>query len=328
MRLIAMEEAFAIPELQARFPVPRTGTAAHWIEDWAKRLGDFTTFRLPDMDEHGIDVQVLSLTAPGIQGLTDARQAVADARLANDHLAGVLAAHPDRFRGLAALPLQDPEAAVAELHRAVGTLGLSGALVNDHTGGSYLDDPRYDPVWAALEDLDVPLYLHPGAPPAEPWRVLADRPELRGPLWSWGAETSGHALRIVFGGVFDRHPRATLILGHLGEFLPFQLARLDSRYARQEKRPLARKPSEYFGRNILITTSGVCAPAALAGAVLAIGADAILFAVDYPFEDTAEAVRFLEHAPLSDADRAKIGHGNAERVLHLPRRPQDGGART
>ncbi|WP_435173483.1 amidohydrolase family protein [Actinacidiphila sp. bgisy145] len=317
MRVIAMEEAFAIPRLQARFPVPRTGTAAGWIKDWGQRLADFTAYRLPDMDEHGIDIQVLSLTAPGIQGLTDTRQAVADAQAANDHLAEVIAGHPDRFRGLAALPLQEPEAAVAELHRAVAGLGLSGALVNDHTAGTYLDDPRHEPVWAALEELDVPLYLHPGAPPAEPWRVLQGRPELQGPLWSWGAETGGHALRIVLGGVFDRHPRARLILGHMGEFLPFQLARLDSRYTRQEHRPLARKPSAYFGGNILITTSGVCSPAALAGAVLAIGADAVMFAVDYPFEDTAEAVRFLEQAPVSDADRAKISHGNAERLLRL-----------
>ncbi|WP_214410269.1 amidohydrolase family protein [Sphaerisporangium fuscum] len=316
-----MEEAFAIPQLQAGYPVPRTATAAHWVEHWAARLCDYTRHRLPDMDEHGIDIQVLSLTAPGVQCLTDARQAITDARVANDHLADVIAAHPARFRGLAALPLQDPEAAVAELHRAVGSLGLSGALVNDHTAGSYLDDPRYEPVWAALEDLDVPLYLHPGAPPTETWRVLAGRPELQGPLWSWAAETGGHALRLIFGGVFDRHPRATVILGHLGEFLPFQLARLDSRYARQAHQPLARKPSEYFGGNILITTSGVCSPAALAGAVLAIGADAIMFAVDYPFEDTAEAVRFLEQAPISDTDRAKIGHSNAERVLHLHSRP-------
>ncbi|MGW4092689.1 amidohydrolase family protein [Nocardia sp. NPDC004750] len=317
MGLIAIEEAFAIPELLGRYPAPKTITAAHWVEDWVKRLCDYTTYRLPDMDRHGIDIQVLSLTAPGIQGVTDARQAVTDARLANDHLADVIAAHPTRFRGLAAVPLQDPEAAAAELRRAVGSLGLSGALVNDHTQGIYLDDPRYDPVWAVLEELDVPLYLHPGAPPAEPWGVLAGRPELQGPLWSWGAETSGHALRIVFGGVFDRHPRAKVILGHMGEFLPFQLARLDSRYAPQADRTLARKPSAYFGSNILITTSGVCSPAALAGAVLAIGADAIMFAVDYPYEDTAEAVRFLEQAPISDTDRAKIGHGNAGRVLHL-----------
>ncbi|GAA1959452.1 amidohydrolase family protein [Amycolatopsis minnesotensis] len=318
VHLIALEEAFAIPELQARFPVPKTDTAARWVEDWGKRLSDYTTYRLPEMDEHGIDIQVLSLTAPGIQGLTDARQAVTDARSANDHLAEVIAAHPDRFRGLAALPLQDPEAAVTELHRAVGALGLNGALVNDHTDGAYLDDPHYEPVWSALEDLGVPLYLHPGAPPTEPWRVLEGRPELRGPLWSWAAETGGHALRLIFGGVFDRHPRARVILGHLGEFLPFQLARLDSRYARQEHRALARKPSEYVGDNILITTSGVCSPAALAGAILAIGADAIMFAVDYPFEDTAEAVQFLERAPISDRDRAKIGHGNAERLLRLP----------
>ncbi|WP_275290733.1 amidohydrolase family protein [Amycolatopsis sp. La24] len=317
MRYIAMEEAFALPELQAGYPVPKTETAARWVEDWGKRLCDYTTYRLPEMDAHGIDVQVLSLTAPGIQGLTDADQAVKDARIANDQLAEVIAAHPDRFRGLAALPLQNPDAAVPELHRAVGELGLSGALVNDHTNGTYLDDPRYEPVWSALEELDVPLYLHPGAPPAEPWKVLEGRPELRGPLWSWAAETSGHALRLVFGGVFDRHPGATLILGHLGEFLPFQLARLDSRYDRQELRTLARKPSEYFGDNILITTSGVCSSAALAGAVLAVGADAIMFAVDYPFEDTAEAVQFLEQAPISNRDREKISHGNAERVLRL-----------
>lgn len=317
MGLIAIEEAFAIPKLLAKYPTPKTVTAAHWIEDWAKRLCDYTTHRLPDMDEHGVEMQVLSLTAPGVQAVTDAGQATADARLANDHLAEVIAAHPTRFGGLAALPLQDPDAAVAELHRAVGTLGLSGALVNDHTLGSYLDDPRYDPVWSALEDLDVPLYLHPGAPPAEPWKVLDGRPELRGPLWSWAAETSGHALRILFAGVFDRHPRARLILGHMGEFLPFQLARLDSRYAPQADRTLAREPSAYFGRNILITTSGVCSPAALASAVLAIGADAIMFAVDYPFEETGTAVRFLEHAPISDADRSKIGHGNARRILRL-----------
>lgn len=313
-----MEEAFALPELQAGYSVPKTETAARWVEDWGKRLCDYPTYRLPEMDQHGIDVQVLSLTAPGIQGLADAGQAVKDARIANDRLAEVIAEHPDRFRGLAALPLQDPEAAVAELHRAVGTLGLNGALVNDHTNGVYLDDPRYEQVWSALEELQVPLYLHPGAPPAEPWRVLEGRPELRGPLWSWAAETSGHALRLVFGGVFDRHPGATLILGHLGEFLPFQLARLDSRYDRQEHRTLARKPSEYFGDNILITTSGVCSPAALAGAILAVGADAILFAIDYPFEDTGEAVRFLEQAPISNRDREKISHGNAERVLRLP----------
>lgn len=318
MGLIAIEEAFAIPELLAKHPTPKTATAAHWVEVWAERLCDYTTHRLPDMDEHGIEMQVLSLTAPGVQAVAEAGAAIADARLANDHLAEVVAAHPARFGGLAALPLQDPAAAAAELHRAVGSLGLSGALVNDHTFGWYLDDPRYEPVWSALEELDVPLYLHPGAPPAEPWSVLAGRPELRGPLWSWGAETGGHALRLVFAGVFDRHPRATVILGHMGEFLPFQLARLDSRYARQEDRTLARRPSAYFGGNILITTSGVCSAAALTGAVLAIGADAVMFAVDYPFEETAEAVRFLERAPLSDADRAKIGHGNARRVLHLP----------
>jgi 2,3-dihydroxybenzoate decarboxylase len=146
-------------------------------------------------------------------------------------------ADPARFRGFAALPMQDPEAAAAELDRCVRELGFCGALVNDHLQGHYLDEPRYDEVWAALEELSVPLYLHPGAPPADRWKVLNGRPDLYGATWSWAAEVGGHALRIIYGGVFDRHPGATLILGHMGEFLPFMRSRLDSRYHTLTPRP-------------------------------------------------------------------------------------------
>jgi 2,3-dihydroxybenzoate decarboxylase len=321
MRYIALEEAFFIPELAEMQPTSGHQTLMKLMKPaYAKRyelrLPDFTEYRLAEMDDAGIDVKVLSLTAPGLQVDIDAEHARANARFANEHLAKVIGEHPDRFRGFAALPLQDPAAAVAELERAVTQDGLCGALVNDCVtgpGGRYLDAPAYEELWSALESLGVPLYLHPGAPPADHWRVIEGRPELYGATWSWAAEVSGHALRILFSGVFDRHPGATLILGHMGEFLPFQRSRLDSRYATfATTTPVQRKPSEYLGTNIVFTNSGVFSPAAMLGAVLEVGADALMF-----YESSYEAVRGFEQTTLSAADREKIAHGNAERLLRI-----------
>jgi len=320
MRYIAIEEAFSIPELAdgQSAPWPANRFSRRSLADWALRLADFTEYRLPEMDAAGIDVQVLSLTVPGLQADLDPAAARESARFANDYLARVVAEHPGRFRGFAALPMQDPAAAADELRRCVRELGFCGALVNDHLQGNYLDEPRYDEVWAAVEELSVPLYLHPGAPPADQWKVLGGRPELYGATWSWAAETGGHALRVIYGGVFDRHPGARLILGHMGEFLPFIRSRLDSRYLTLDlETPLQRLPSAYIGSNVLITTSGVFSPAALTGAVLEIGADAVLFSVDYPYESSHEAIAGLERTTLSDSDRHKIAHGNAERILML-----------
>ncbi|RKN04245.1 amidohydrolase family protein [Streptomyces radicis] len=321
MRYVAIEEAFAVPELAARQPVTemRIRVTDSYAELCGRRLVDFEGHRLPDMDAHGIDVQVLSLTVPGIQADTDPAAARAHARLANDVLAEVVARHPTRFQGFAALPTQDPGAAVAELERAVAGLSFRGALVNDHTQGRYLDDPAYDELWSAFEELGVPLYLHPGSVPADDWHVLAGRPELYGATWSWQAETGGHALRLVYAGVFDRHPRATVILGHLGEFLPFQTSRLDSRYLTlRVETPLLRPPSAYVGTNLLVTTSGVLAPEAIEAAVLTAGEDAVMFAIDYPYEETAAAVAAVERARLSDEAREKVAHRTARRVLGLP----------
>ena len=326
MCYIALEEAFFISELAERQP---TQALQHVLrkmkpeisERFKRRLPDFSEQRLAEMDDAGIDVQVLSLTAPGMQVDIDAERACDNARFANDYLANVISEHPDRFRGFAALPLQDPAAAVTELERAVSRHGLCGALVNDCVsgpGGRYLDAPEYDDLWSALESLGVPLYLHPGAPPADHWRVLEGHPEMYGAAWSWAAETGGHALRILFSGVFDRHPRATLILGHMGEFLPFQRSRLDSRYATMvPDTPLRRPPSAYLGTNIVFTNSGVFSPAVLLGAVLEVGADALMFSVDYPYESSYEAVAGFERTTLSEADREKIAHGNAERLLGI-----------
>lgn len=320
MRYIAIGEAFSIPELAERqsSPWPANRFSQRHLADWGRRLPDFTEYRLPEMDAAGIDIQVLSLTVPGLQADLAAPAARDDARFANDYLAPVVAEHPVRFRGFAALPMQDPAAAAAELGRCVRELGFCGALVNDHLQGHYLDEPRYDQMWAALEELSVPLYLHPGAPPADRWKVLDGRPELYGATWSWAAETGGHALRVIYGGVFDRHPGATLILGHMGEFLPFIRSRLDSGYATLDPQvPLQRLPSAYIGSNVVITTSGVFSPAALTGAVLEIGAEAVMFSVDYPYESSHEAVAGFERTTLSDADRHKVAHGNAERILRL-----------
>jgi 2,3-dihydroxybenzoate decarboxylase len=327
MRYIALEEAFFIPELadlksasNNRGFLQSLGFKSGYAEQIQRRLTDFTEYRLPEMDDAGVDIQVLSL-APGLQVDIDAERALDNARFANDYLAKLIGEYPDRFRGFAALPLQDPAAAAAELERAVTQHGLCGALVYDSIygpGGRYLDAPEYDEVWSAVESLGVPLYLHPGAPPADHWHVLDGHPEMNGAVWSWAAEVSGHALRILFGGVFDRHPGATMILGHMGEFLPFQRSRLDSRYQiMQPTTPLKRAPSAYLGTNVVFTNSGVFSPAVMLGAVLEVGADAMMFSIDYPFESSYDAVKGFEQTTLNAADREKIAHGNAERLLGI-----------
>lgn len=320
MRRIALEEAFWAPELgQEGLPFahlsPRNGD---WIEQVTSRLADFEGLRLPEMDEHGVDVHVLSLTSPGLQGQPDPARAIKDARRANELLAEVVDRHPDRFVGLAALPTQDPEAAAAEVDYAVTELGCRGALVNDHTFGRYLDDRAYDVLWERLQALRVPLYLHPNAVPADSWKVLSGYPNLTGGSFGWAVMVGGHALRLIYGRVFDRFPGVTVILGHMGEFLPFQASRLDSRHANAElPDPPEKMPSQYLRDNIMITTSGVFSHSALIAAIDAVGVDNVMFAIDYPYESTAAAVRFLDTIPLDRTDLEKIAHRNAERILGL-----------
>jgi 2,3-dihydroxybenzoate decarboxylase len=319
MGFITLEEAFAVPRLAERQPTTKLNIRMKRgrPEELRTKLLDLNDLRLSEMDEYGVDIQVLSLAVPGIQADVDPRKAVANAIYANDFLAAAIAENPTRFRGFAALPMQDPTAAIEELHRCIDELGFCGALVNGHTQGHYLDEPHYDEFWAELASTGLPLYLHPGSMEVDHWRVMDGRPEMYA-AWSWAAETGGHALRLLYGGVFDRHPEARLILGHMGEFLPFQRSRLDSRYlTTQHDEPLRRLPSEYIGTNIVLTNSGVFDPAVLAGAVAAVGADAVMFSVDYPYESTAEAVEGFEKTELSDVDRAKIAHENARRILKL-----------
>jgi 2,3-dihydroxybenzoate decarboxylase len=282
------------------------------------RLVDFEKFRLPLMDESGITMQVLSTSSPAIQGIVDAATAVAAAKRTNDAQAEIIRKHPDRFAGFASLPTQDPKAAADELERSVTQLGFKGAMIQGHTNGEYLDEQKFWVLWERASALGAPIYLHITEPSREARKIYDGHPELLGPIWSWGVETATHALRIIGAGVFDAFPKATLILGHLGESLPYLLGRLDEGYAMSFKpRNLKKLFSQYIQENIVITTSGKYKPEALVCAISAMGADRILFAADYPWVTPKEAVEHLERTGISALDKEKIYHLNVERLLGL-----------
>lgn len=317
MHKIALEEHFMTPELAGKF-VARPTRNAHQFHEIERRLADFDTLRLEAMDKAGIDLAVLSATTPGIQGEPDAAKAIELARETNDTLAEKIATRPNRFAGFACLPMQDVPGAIAELRRTVTDFGFKGALINGQTGGAYLDADIYLPFWEAAAELDVPIYLHPGDLADHP-AMLASRPELDGSVWAWTVETATHALRLVFGGTFARVPGARLILGHMGETLPYMFWRIDNRWQRAVGKPIDPDalPSAQLRRHVAVTTSGVCDPAALAMAIAALGEDNVMFSVDYPYEDSEVAARFIEAAPLAEATREKICRGNAIRWLRL-----------
>lgn len=317
MRKIALEEHFTTDEMAPYLE----GTFAKLGKDLAakgmKALKDFGQSRLDAMDAAGVAKAVLALAGPGVQAEPDAAKAVALARRCNDQLAEEVARRPDRYAGFAHLAMQDADAAVAELSRCVRDLGFRGAMINGQTGGVYLDDPRYEEFWAAAGELKAPIYLHPAYPAEEP-AVLKGRDILQAAMWGWTTETSSHALRLVVAGVFERHPEAQLILGHMGECLPFHLWRFDSRYAvAQHDGALPQPPSAYIRRNVAITTAGVCDDAALRCSLEALGADRVMFSIDYPFEKSAESGAWADASPLDEAIKVKVCHGNAEALLRL-----------
>ncbi|MDQ0347900.1 amidohydrolase family protein [Ancylobacter vacuolatus] len=280
-------------------------------------LSDFGEGRLSAMDRAGIEIAVLSVTGPGVQAEPDAAIAIARAAEANDALAGEIARRPHRYAGFAHLAMQDPARAADELERCVRQLGFKGAMVNHHTNGVYLDHPSNDVFWERLQALDVPLYLHPGNAFIKP-HVLAGVPELHQPMWEWTTETATHALRLVVTGVFDRFPRAQLILGHAGETLPYMLWRLDSRYQFvATERRLKRPPSAYLRENVSVTLSGQFADVPLQAALAALGSERVMFSADYPYESLSEAADFMDTTPLPDAVRAAVAAGNARRLLRL-----------
>ncbi|HLH64074.1 MAG TPA: amidohydrolase family protein [Solirubrobacteraceae bacterium] len=318
---IALEEHF-VPEGMSEL-ITNPGWPAPAWRRVIERLQD-TEDRLELMDRFGIERAVLSLGSNGIQDVLDPAQALALAREANDALAEAVSRHPDRFSGFAALPMLDPAAAAEELERCVTRLGFVGALVNGYSSagsleeGRYYDDPRYDELWERFVALGVPFYLHPRNPLPGQRRIYEGREQLLGPTWAFGAETAVHALRMVLGGVFDRFPQLAVILGHLGELLPFAIRRLEQRLSRRADVALKRPASAYLQDNFHLTTSGNYHTPSLVGIMLELGVDHLMFAADYPFEEMEDGARWLEGVPLSDRDRRRIATDNARCLLRLP----------
>lgn len=329
MRVVALEEHYTVPALVRRigagliarrgFPPPDAPWSPARQSDALAELGKP---RLQAMDEGGIAVQVLSLAGPGAD-LLPPETGPAWAREANDTLARAVAAHPGRYAGFAHLPLTAPEAAADELERAVTRLGFCGALVNGTTDGRFLDDPRFEPLLARAEALDVPIYVHPGIPPQPVREAYYDGlPDDLSFLfsiagWGWHAETAVHVLRLVLSGALDRHPKLQLIIGHMGEGLPAMLARCDQVFGAATPRHLRRSVGQTIVEQVHVTTSGLFTVPPFLALLQTFGADRILFSVDYPFAPNDKARAFLDRLPVSPADRARIAHGNADRLLKL-----------
>lgn len=345
IRKIATEEAFNIPEIaeairditrkggnnldlmvlkQIYDPQPASAPAPVSVSNrdaatqgLLQKLLDIETIRLADMDANGVDMHVLSMTMPGVQ-ILPREQAVRLSTLANDRLSEAVRRHPKRFTGLACFAPQDVAGAVKEMERSINNLHLNGFILNSHTENEYLDNEKFWPVLEAAEALNSPLYLHPRAPSdgmATPFRDY----RLEGAVWGYGVETATHVLRMIFGGVFDRFPKLQVVIGHMGEALPFWLWRLDFMGAPGARagRKNSLKPSEYFKRNIYITTSGVEDPLALRFCIDKLGVDRIMWAIDYPYQPSGPAANFIETAPMTQSEREMIAYKNAEKVFSI-----------
>jgi 2,3-dihydroxybenzoate decarboxylase len=317
VKKIALEEHFLCPEFIEYWNPTVVDLPVERREKALARLTDFGEMRLVAMDEAGIDRAVLGLAGPGVQAERDTATALRRAHAGNDFLAAQIERRPNRYCGFAHLAMQDPRAAAAELERCMRELKFCGAMINGHTNGRYLDDPALDPFWERAEALDALVYLHP-VDPITPAPVLDGYKGLRRATWEWTFETGSHALRLIFGGLFDRFPRARVGLGHLGETLPFLLWRFDSRagpnfYAIK----LGKAPSQYFKDNFIVTTSGMCSAEPLNCAIAALGHERVMFAADYPFESAQEAGAFLDEVAIAEPVRRAIAAENAAKYLGL-----------
>jgi uncharacterized protein len=315
MTLIALEEHVLPADLVDQvWPTPMAPEAL------TAKLVDVDEQRLRVMDDAGIDMQVLSVTAPGSQQVP-AEHAAGLSRAINDRCAEAVAAHPDRFNALATLPTQDPGAAIVEAKRAIAELGFCGVVINGHTQGRFLDAPEFDELLTAIDELDVPIYLHPTYPPQQVAEVYFSG--LSGPTgralataaWGWHAETGLHVLRLAAAGVFARHPKLQIVVGHMGENLPFSLMRADTMLSRAD--PGAPSVAEVIRAHVHITICGYTTTPPLLCALQVFGADRIMFSSDYPFGDPVQHSTFLAEAPISPADRDKIAYRNAQQLFRL-----------
>jgi 2,3-dihydroxybenzoate decarboxylase len=315
-RIIAIEEHFVSPAMANEY------TGHHklsWFMHSTRKLENLGDLRIREMDEAGIDVQVISHQQPGPQVFAP-EISVSLAREANDILHDGISVHPDRFAGFAALPTPNPEAAADELERAVTELGFKGALISGLTNGHFLDDRKYWPIFERAAKLDVPIYLHPAIPSETVAKRYYDGyrshdyPILMGAVWGFTVETATHALRLILSGVFQEYPRLKIILGHLGEALPFLLWRLEWTYNNLTKKVGIAK---CFREHFYVTTSGNFSQPALLCTVMELGAERILFAVDWPFNSNFEGVEFVRTASIKPQDKSKIFAGNAADLLRI-----------
>jgi 2,3-dihydroxybenzoate decarboxylase len=319
---IALEEHFSIEGMTYKNDVMDAPTFA----EVRRRLADTESLRIEAMDKAGIELSILSFNSPGIQAETDPVVAVQHAKRANDFLCeNVVGRHPDRYAGFAAVPLQNPEAAADELDRCVKQLGFKGALINGYSNIrdddtiEYTDEPKFEVFWAKVAELNVPVYLHPRDPVASQQRIYEGRPELLSAAWAYGVETSTHALRLITSGLFDRYPRVNVLLGHLGETLPFGIWRVQHIINRRGMCKDLKKPIiSYLADNFFITTSGNFRTQALLNTMLEVSSDRILFSTDYPYESAEEAAEWFDNCTISEPDRAKIGRENAAKLFGIP----------
>ncbi len=314
-QVIALEEQYLDPEVKEHITgrdMTRGAVGA--------RLDDVGQGRIAEMDAAGIDIQVLSLNAPGVEQAEAAEQ-VAIARESNDFVADVVKKNPTRFAAFAALPIAAPDKAAEELDRRVRE-GFKGTLINGHTRGRYLDDKFFSPVLERAEALGVPIYLHPTVPPKPVVEATysgfspAVSAVFASTGWGWHIETGAHLVRMILGGVFDRHPKLQVVIGHLGEGVPFMLPRLNRNLPTQVTK-LERPLGDYLRENVHYTFAGFNFPATFLDLLLEVGVERIMFSVDYPYGSMAEARAFLDHLPVSAGDRERIAHGNAEKLFKI-----------
>ncbi|HEY3916635.1 MAG TPA: amidohydrolase family protein [Stellaceae bacterium] len=320
-RRIAVEEAYMIPEIAAleSTRIPGRSETSKLREHIMKSLLDMGDGRIKAMDKDGIAMQVCLLAGIGLQDI-DPVQGNELAALANDRLAEMARKYPQRIAGLAGFAPRDPVRASRELERAVKTLDLKGGVINSHSLGEYLDDKKFWPIFETVQAMDVPIYIHPRDPSPQmikPFEVFGFKVG-----WSWAAEVGTHIIRIIGNGVFDQFPRLRLVIGHMGEGLPFFLDRIDNRYFWEHEmaaRPpqLKRKPSDYIRDNIVVTTSGMNFAAPLLMTIQTLGIDNVLFAGDYPFENVRESVDAVDRLAIADRDKEKLYSLNAMRVFRL-----------
>ena len=326
MRVVTLEEHITFPELVDQ--IPQEAKDKHYldqspaIQKLAPKLDDVIGERLQSMDANGITTQVLSVAGAGAD-LLDENHGPAFAKLYNDAIAKRIAAHPDRFKAFAHLPTTNPEAAADELERTVKSYNFRGALINGLTNDEFLDDAKYAPIFERAEQLDVPIYLHPGLPPKAVFDAYySNLPKQAGTFlsiagWGWHSETALHTLRLIVSGTLDKYPKLKLIIGHMGEMLPMMMVRSDKMFGIDQGGSNQRSIIQTLHDQVYITTSGLFTTPPLQVAIDTFGIDKILFSIDYPFSTNEAGKTYLDSLKLSPADLEKLAHGNADKLLKL-----------